>query len=150
MPRLDYSWFPEATGYVPNTMGRDACDLVMGYAQGTGLIEDTNPYYYTSYVLIYREDDAQSRRRRQVCQTRGSRESHRLFARTPPASILAMHGLVANAKPFEVHADESATKAAIAIIGEIASGELDAGCCGGRSAAITPSAPTCRSSSCRW
>ena len=50
--RLDYSWFPEATGYVPNTMGRDACDLVMGYAQGTGLIEDTNPYYYASYVLI--------------------------------------------------------------------------------------------------
>ena len=55
---LDYTWFAEATGYVPNTMGREACDLVMGYAQGTGLIEDTNPYYYTSYVLIYREDDA--------------------------------------------------------------------------------------------
>ena len=56
--KLAYSWFTEATGYVPNTMGRDACDLVMGYAQGTGLIDDTNPYYYTSYVLLYRRDDA--------------------------------------------------------------------------------------------
>ena len=56
--RLEYSWFAEESGYVPNTMGRGACDLVMGYAQGTGLIEDTNPYYYTSYVLIYREDDS--------------------------------------------------------------------------------------------
>jgi hypothetical protein len=55
---LQYSWFAESTGYVPNTMGREACDLVMGYAQGTGLIEDTNPYYYTSYVLIHREKDA--------------------------------------------------------------------------------------------
>src|SRR5262245_57149612 len=52
--RLEYSWFAEKSGYVPNTMGRGACDLVMGYAQGTGLIEDTNPYYYTSHVLIYR------------------------------------------------------------------------------------------------
>ena len=42
-------------GYVPNAVGSDACDLIMGYAQGTGLIEDSNPYYRTSYVLIYRE-----------------------------------------------------------------------------------------------
>src|SRR5680860_1886967 len=55
---LRYTWFSENTGYVPNTVGQSACDLVMGYAQGTGLIDDTNPYYHTSYVLITREDDA--------------------------------------------------------------------------------------------
>ena len=74
---LDYSWFPEATGYVPNTMGRDACDFVMGYAQGTGLIEDTNPYYYTSYVLIYRENDAQPRRHRQSVGPAAQGKAHR-------------------------------------------------------------------------
>ena len=77
--RLEYSWFPEATGYVPNTMGRDACDLVMGYAQGTGLIEDTNPYYYTSYVLIYRAGRRQSRRRRQPVRPAPQGQSHRLL-----------------------------------------------------------------------
>ena len=122
---LDYSWFPEATGYVPNTMGRDACDLVMGYAQGTGLIEDTNPYYYTSYVLIYRENDASLAGIDNLSDPRLKGKRIGLFARTPPASILAMHGLVANAKPFEVNADESATKATMAIIGELASGDLD-------------------------
>ena len=35
--------------------------------------------------------------------------------------------LVANAKPFEVNADESASKAAETMIDEIASGKLDAG-----------------------
>ena len=122
---LQYSWFAELTGYVPNTMGRDACDLVMGYAQGTGLIEDTNPYYYTSYVLIYREKDA-SLAGMQLCRTTAQGEAHRFFARTPPASILAVHGLVANAKPFEVNADESAAKATMTIIDQVASGELDA------------------------
>jgi quinoprotein dehydrogenase-associated probable ABC transporter substrate-binding protein len=123
---LDYSWFAEATGYVPNTVGREACDLVMGYAQGTGLIEDTNPYYYTSYVLIYRENDASLAGIDNLSDPRLKGKRIGLFARTPPASILAMHGLVANAKPFEVNAEESAAKATMAIIGELASGDLDA------------------------
>jgi mxaJ protein len=123
---LDYSWFAEATGYVPNTVGREACDLVMGYAQGTGLIEDTNPYYYTSYVLIYRENDASLAGIDNLSDPRLKGKRIGLFARTPPASILAMHGLVANAKPFEVNAEESAAKATMAIIGELALGDLDA------------------------
>ena len=125
--RLDYSWFPEATGYVPNTMGRDACDLVMGYAQGTGLIEDTNPYYYASYVLIYRQDDASLEGIDRLSDPRLKGKRIGFFARTPPASILAMHGLVVNAKPFDIHADESASKAATTMMAEVASGELDAG-----------------------
>jgi quinoprotein dehydrogenase-associated probable ABC transporter substrate-binding protein len=124
--RLEYSWFAEATGYVPNTMGREACDLVMGYAQGTGLIEDTNPYYYTAYVLIYREDDASLADIEALSDPRLKGKRIGLFAHTPPASILAMHGLVANAKPFEINKDESASKAAETMIAELASGALDA------------------------
>jgi len=125
--RLEYSWFPEATGYVPNTMGRDACDLVMGYAQGTGLIEDTNPYYYTSYVLMYRADDGSLEGVDSLSDPRLKGKKIGFFARTPPASILAMNGLVADSEPFEVNADESASKAAVAMIDEITSGKLDAG-----------------------
>ena len=38
-----------------------------------------------------------------------------------------MYGLMADAKPFEVNAGDSASKAAEAMIAEIASGEIDAG-----------------------
>jgi mxaJ protein len=124
---LQYTWFQETTGYVPNTMGKDACDLVMGYAQGTGLIEDTNPYYYTSYVLLTREDDADLKGVKSLADPRLKDKRIGVFARTPPASILAMHGLVPNARPFETVAGESATKAAQEMIKEIASGKLDAG-----------------------
>jgi mxaJ protein len=125
--QLEYTWFTEASGYVPNTVGSNACDLVMGYAQGTGLIEDTNPYYYASYVLIYRQGDPNLEGVDRLSDPRLKNKRIGLFARTPPASILAMHGLVANAKPFETHAGESASKTAMAMIAEIASGELDAG-----------------------
>jgi mxaJ protein len=125
--QLEYTWFAEASGYVPNTVGSNACDLVMGYAQGTGLIEDTNPYYYTSYLLIYRQGDPNLEGVDRLSDPRLKNKRIGLFARTPPASILAMHGLVANAKPFETHAGESASKTAMAMIAEIASGELDAG-----------------------
>jgi quinoprotein dehydrogenase-associated probable ABC transporter substrate-binding protein len=124
--RLEYSWFAEATGYVPNTMGREACDLVMGYAQGTGLIEDTNPYYHTSYVLIYRQDDASLQGIDRLSDPRLKGKRIGLFARTPPASILAMNGLVANAKPFEINADDSASQVTMTMIDELASGDLDA------------------------
>lgn len=125
--RLEYSWFAEESGYVPNTMGRGACDLVMGYAQGTGLIEDTNPYYYTSYVLIYREDDSSLVGVESLADPRLKGKRIGFFARTPPSSVLAIHGLTANAKSFEIHAGESATKAAVTMLDEIATGALDAG-----------------------
>jgi len=125
--KLEYTWFPESTGYVPYTMGREACDLVMGYAQGTGLIEDTNPYYYTSYVLITREDNEALKDVETLSDPRLKRKRIGLFARTPPASILTMHGLTSDAKPFESVAGESQAEAAKTMIAEIASGELDAG-----------------------
>jgi len=125
--KLDYSWFSEASGYVPNTMGSAACDLVMGYAQGTGLIDDTNPYYRTSYVLLYREDNDALRGVDGLSDTRLKGTSIGFFARTLPASILAMHGLVHTARPFDVGAYENAASAATAMIAEMVSGKLDAG-----------------------
>lgn len=124
---LEYVWFSEASGYVPNTMGKSACDLVMGYAQGTGLIDDTNPYYHTSYVLIYREDDTALAGVDRLSDLRLKNKRIGIVARTPPASILAMHGLVANAKPFEIFDGESQAKAAADMVAEIAAGKLDAG-----------------------
>jgi len=125
--RLAYSWFSESTGYVPNTMGSDACDLVMGYAQGTGLIDDTNPYYYTSYVLIYRQGDQSLAGVERLSDPRLKGKKIGLFARTPPASLIAMYGLAGNAKPFEVNADESLSKAAQKMLAEIGSGKLEVG-----------------------
>jgi mxaJ protein len=124
---LIYTWFPKDTGYVPNTGGEDACALVMGYAQGTNLIEDTNPYYFASYVLITRANDAALSGVASLSDPRLKSKRIGLVARTPPASILAMHGLIANAKPFDARSGQSQSAVAQDMIAEIVSGELDAG-----------------------
>jgi mxaJ protein len=124
---VQYTWFSEASGYVPNAVGNDACDLIMGYAQGTGLIDDSNPYYRTSYVLIYRQNDPGLAGVDRLSDPRLKGKRIGLFARTPPASLLALYGLAANAEQFEVNAGESASKSAAAMIDKIASGKLDAG-----------------------
>ena len=86
--KLVYTWFPEDTGYVPNTVGENACAMVMGYAQGTGLIEDSNPYYYASYVLITRADDAALDGVMSLSDPRLKSKRIGLVARTPPAKYL--------------------------------------------------------------
>lgn len=122
---LSYTWFPEDTGLVPNTLGNASCDLVMGYAQGTGLIEDTNPYYYTSYVLLYRQDDGSLVGVESLSDERLANKKIGVFARTPPMSIMAINGLMGNAKTFEMTSESGNPTADM--IQEIASGQLDAG-----------------------
>jgi mxaJ protein len=122
-----YTWLPQVTGFTPKRLGNDRCDVVMGYAQGTGLIEDTNPYYYTSYVLLYRQSDPSLAGVDNLSDERLKPKKIGIIARTPPASIMAVNGLIANAKPFEAMADAGSPSPAAEMIAEIAAGELDAG-----------------------
>ena len=50
-----YTWFPMVTGFVRNTLRANRCDIIMGYAQGDELVQNTNAYYRSTYVLIYKK-----------------------------------------------------------------------------------------------
>src|SRR3954452_19302180 len=50
--KLDYVFFPQATGFVRMTLGAHRCDVIMGFPQGDDLVQGTNPYYRTSYALV--------------------------------------------------------------------------------------------------
>src|SRR6201995_6055693 len=49
--KLDYMFFPQATGFVRVTLGAHRCDVIMGFPQGDDLGQGTNPYYRTAYAL---------------------------------------------------------------------------------------------------
>jgi hypothetical protein len=42
--KLDYMYFPQATGFVRMTLGAHRCDVIMGFPQGDDLVQGTNPY----------------------------------------------------------------------------------------------------------
>jgi len=124
---VSYTWLPQVVGHVATLPDDTDCDLLMGYAQGTGLIEDTNPYYRTSYVLIYRQNDKSLAGVENLADDRLKSKKIGILARTPPVSIMAMNGLMANARSFEAKGDRNAAGAVVDVIAAIASGEIDAG-----------------------
>jgi len=58
--KLEYTWFPQRIGFIRNTLrkeagtsGEYACDLVITVPDKFDLAATTEPYYTTSYMLVY-------------------------------------------------------------------------------------------------
>ena len=124
--KLDYMYFPQATGFVRMTLGAHRCDVIMGFPQGDDLVQGTNPYYRTAYALVAKpgsglEDVATLEDERLKGKHIG------IVAGTPPATNMAANGLMMNAKPYPLMIDTRFDSSAEAMIGDLASGTIDAG-----------------------
>src|SRR5689334_9023316 len=89
--KLDYVFFPQATGFVRMTLGAHRCDVIMGFPQGDDIVQGTNPYYRTSYALVAKagsglEDIAA------LGDARLKEKRIGIVAGTPPATNMAVNG----------------------------------------------------------
>lgn len=123
---VTYSWFPQATGFIRNTLGAKTCDVVMGYAQGDELVLNTNHYYTAAYALIVRADSVLAGVE-SLDDARLKDKSIGIIAGTPPATNLAIYGLMGKVRPFQLMVDRRFFSPAEDMVGQIAAGELDAG-----------------------
>ena len=124
--KLDYMYFPQATGFVRMTLGAHRCDVIMGFPQGDDLVQGTNPYYRTAYALVAKpgsglEDVATLEDERLKGKHIG------IVAGTPPGTNMAVNGLMANAKPYQLMVDTRLDSSAEAMIADLVSGQIDAG-----------------------
>jgi quinoprotein dehydrogenase-associated probable ABC transporter substrate-binding protein len=124
--KLDYMYFPQATGFVRMTLGSHRCDVIMGFPQGDDLVQGTNPYYRTAYALVAKQgsglDDVAT-----LEDARLKGKHIGIVAGTPPATNMAVNGLMANAKPYPLMIDTRYDSSAAAMIQDLMSGEIDAG-----------------------
>ena len=124
--KLDYMYFPQATGFVRMTLGAHRCDVIMGFPQGDDLVQGTNPYYRTAYALVAKQgsglDDVTT-----LEDERLKGKHIGIVAGTPPATNMAVNGLMANAKPYPLMIDTRFDSSAEAMIGDLMSGQIDAG-----------------------
>ena len=123
---VTYTWFPQATGFIRNTLGAKACDIVMGYAQGDELVLNTNHYYTAAYVLIVRADSPLAGVE-SLEDPRLQDKSIGVIAGTPPSTNLAIYGLMGKVRPFQLMVDRRFFSPAEDMISQVASGELDVG-----------------------
>ena len=123
---VDYVWFPQAMGFIRNTLFAKRCDVVLGYAQGDELVLNTNAYYRSVYTLVYRKgtglDGADH-----LSDPRLKDKRIGLIAGTPPADIMLRFGLIGRAKPYPLMVDRRYELPAERMIADIRSGEIDAG-----------------------
>jgi quinoprotein dehydrogenase-associated probable ABC transporter substrate-binding protein len=124
--KLDYMYFPQATGFVKMTLGAHRCDVIMGFPQGDDLVQGTNPYYRTAYALVAKQgsglDDVTTLEDERLKSKRIG-----IVAGTPPATNMAVAGLMMNARPYQLMIDTRFDSSSEAMIKDLMSGEIDAG-----------------------
>jgi quinoprotein dehydrogenase-associated probable ABC transporter substrate-binding protein len=123
--KVSYVWFPQVTGFVRNTLRAHLCDLVMGAVVGDDVMQTTNPYYFTTYMMIYRSDRGLS--------FEGPQDPHLANLRlgvvgaTPPADILARYGLMAHTKPYALTVDTRFQSPPHDMVEDVVDGTIDVG-----------------------
>ena len=123
---LAYAWYPQAPGFVRNTLGAYKCDVIMGYPQGNDVLQSTNPYYRTAYALMFRPASGLEGVDT-LADPRLKAKHIGIVAGTPPASLLAANGLMSNAKPYPLVIDTRVDSSAQAMMADLAAGDIDAG-----------------------
>ena len=53
---VEYTWYPMSTGFIRNTLNAAECDVVMGYAQDSDTVLNTNDYLTSTHVFVTRAD----------------------------------------------------------------------------------------------
>ena len=123
--KVEYTWFPQVIGFVRNTLQAHRCDLVMGTVAGDDIMQTTNPYYYTTYVMLYRSDKRLAFEGLQDPRLASLRLG--VVGATPPSDLLVRHDLMSNAKPYQLTVDTRAESPTHQMVQDVVDGTIDVG-----------------------
>src|SRR5215470_2572301 len=121
---VEYTWFPQATGFIRQTLFAKRCDVVLGYAQGDDLVLNTNHYYRSTYALVHRKDAALDGING-LSDPRLQGKHIGIIAGTPPATTMAQLGLIQHARPYPLMVDRRYDSPGERMTGDIQSGEIE-------------------------
>ncbi|ASY65752.1 hypothetical protein SJ05684_b47700 (plasmid) [Sinorhizobium sojae CCBAU 05684] len=121
-----YTWFPATMGFVRNTLNANRCDIIMGYAQGDELVQNTNAYYRSAYVLLYKKGGDLTGVET-LTDPRLADKKIGVVQATPPSANMAAAKLMRSAKVYPLVVDTRvAPSMAEVMIRDIAAGVIDA------------------------
>jgi quinoprotein dehydrogenase-associated probable ABC transporter substrate-binding protein len=121
-----YAWYPNAPGFVRNTLAVYKCDIIMGVPQGDDIVQVTNPYYHTVYTLVFLPghglDGVDT-----LSDPRLKDKHIGIVAGTPPATNMVLDGLMDKAKPYPLVIDTRYDSSAAKMMHDLTAGNIDAG-----------------------
>jgi mxaJ protein len=124
--RLAFTFQPQVFGFLRLTLFDYRCDVVMGITQGNHEVENSNAYYRSAYVLVYRPNsgfdgiqDLEDKR------LQGKQIG--IIAGTPPATILAENGLLDHVHSYQLSVNLKFFAPAHDMIEDLENGKIDVG-----------------------
>nr|WP_254368107.1 substrate-binding domain-containing protein [Paracoccus sp. Z118] len=121
---VQYTWFPQVTGFIRQTLSAGKCDVVIGFAQGHELVLNTNHYYTSTHVLVVRADSDLA----DVDHLSDSRLAGRklgVVAGAPPTTHVARLGMMKDAKPYDLMTDRRVENPAGDMLRDVEAGVTD-------------------------
>lgn len=120
-----YTWFPQGMGFITKTLRAGVCDVVIGYAQGDELVQNSNHYYTSAYGIVTRKDGPLA----QVDQLTDPALKDQpigVVAGTPPATHLAKAGLAKDMHGFDLFVDRRVRDPVGDMLAQVKAGQLAA------------------------
>jgi quinoprotein dehydrogenase-associated probable ABC transporter substrate-binding protein len=122
---VDYVWFPQVIGFVRNTLRANRCDLVMGTVAGDEIMQTTNPYYFTTYVILWRSDKEFAFAGLDDPRLKTLRLG--VVAGTPPSDLLVRYDLMSHTKPYALSVDTRFESPPREMVQDVVAGTIDVG-----------------------
>ncbi|CAO4149474.1 hypothetical protein LPLAFNJD_LOCUS2954 [Methylorubrum aminovorans] len=124
--KLRYYWLTQGPGFVRNTLGTGLCDLIIGTSGGE-IVQPTNPYYRSAYVLIARRGELPDIK--SLDDPRLQERQIGIIAGTPPSNRLSELKLVGERihayAPYAFGAERKHQTVAAEVIADLAEKKID-------------------------
>ncbi len=120
-----YLWAPSGPGFARNTLNSDLCDVVMGYTIGSEVVQSTNPYYRSTYVLVAPHgSDLVGVQSLDDPKLKG--RALGVFAATPPVDVMLAKGLMEKAQVYPLLVDHRFDSPLTTMMSDLKGGKLEA------------------------
>lgn len=125
--KVRYYWLTQGPGFVRNTLGTGLCDLIIGSTTGAEGVQNTNPYYRSTYALVARRGELPGVTR--LDDPKLKDKSIGVIAGTPPVNRMGEVGLISKMRtyaPYQLDPGRQHQTVSAEIIANLADKTLDA------------------------
>jgi mxaJ protein len=135
--KLEYTWFPQRLGFIRNTLKAKLpdsevykCDVVMGVPTGYDLTATTQPYYRSTYVLVYKRGKGLDAVKTPADIDKLPAEAKSklriaMFDGGPGTTWLLNHGLVGQGIPYQTMTGDVSVNTAQVLARDFADDKID-------------------------
>ena len=120
-----YTWYPMTSGFVRRTLNAKTCDLIITFPAIHELVQNSNPFYSSSYVMMTLEEKNINIKSLSDPIIKEKNYKIGIIHATPPTSHVAKNKLFEQVKFYLQAADPRKQKPWTDITNDLVNGELD-------------------------